>query len=148
MVVTLGDVEEGGGVLRSRLIDPGVQESKGGLSVLEADVVQERDNCSEGGGRGGGATDRSPASSLEDLVSNAESRHIYGKEVYQVSDEKDDQDGASVGWKKKVWDGSKVKKKKRLKVIMKRKEKIGGKRIVLNLLKVCHVPGVARPWRL
>ena len=41
LVVTLSDVVEGSGVLAGSLVDPGVQETKSGLSFLDADVVQK-----------------------------------------------------------------------------------------------------------
>jgi len=69
-VVSIGDIEEGVGVGGSGLINEGVQESKGGVSIVESDVVEEREDGREGRSRGGGSSDRDNTSILNDLEEN------------------------------------------------------------------------------
>jgi len=69
-VVTLGHIVESGRVGLGGLVDPWVKETKGGFSGVEALLVQERNDGSEGGGRGGGSTNGLDASLLDDLEVN------------------------------------------------------------------------------
>ena len=57
LVVALGDVIECGGVGGGDLIEPGVEEAERGLALRPANLVEERNDGREGGGRGRGATD-------------------------------------------------------------------------------------------
>jgi len=84
-VVSLNDIEEGALGVGGGLIEPGVQETEGGLVGVQSLFIQQRDDASEGGGRGRSSTNGFDTSVLNDLeVDVTESAGVGGSTVGSV----------------------------------------------------------------